>query len=113
MKSLQQFINESSIDKKVRYQFEEELRDNNNEKINYNFLDSNKGWLLTFIGEPNQNDTDFMKICIDLLNKTKLWKSEKGNDTFGFYKKINKEKRPIIYIAEKDYLESIKKDLQN
>lgn len=110
MKSLQNFINES-IDKKIRYQLEEELRNNNKEKINYNFSDSNKGWLLTFIGEQNQNDTEFMKNCYDLLNKTSIW--QKIKKEIGSYHKINKEKRPIIYIADKDYLESIKKDLEN
>lgn len=113
MKNLVQFLYESqSNDKKLRYQLEKELRDNNKEKINYGFTDSSNGWLLTFIGDVNENDTEFISKCWDLINKTLISGDEFKKHNLMQYKKINKYKRPILYIAQKDYMISIKKDLE-
>jgi len=105
MKCIKDFINESlnnGISK-----VEELIRklDNNNE-LHFNSSDK----MITFVGEKNEDQTDFESKILSLLGKGKINLKDLNLDIF---RKINKDKCPVFYIADKDYLKSIKKDLEN
>jgi hypothetical protein len=66
--------------------------------------------MITFVGEKNEDQTDFESKILSLLGKGKINLKDLNLDIF---RKINKDKCPVFYIADKDYLKSIKKDLEN
>lgn len=88
-------------------QLEEKIKnlDKNNE-LHFNC----NGKMITFVGDKNEDQTNFESKIIGILNKIGIKFKENNIDTF---RKINDEKCPVYYIADKDYLEKIKKDLEN
>ena len=109
MKCIKDFINESlneSINDGIAKIEEISRKLYNNKELHFNVSDK----MITFVGEKNEDQTDFENKILKLLEKGKI--NLKGFN-LGIFRKINKDKCPVFYIADKDYLESIKKDLAN
>lgn len=115
MKSLNQFINEDFAHKSIA-KLEEELHNLNKEQVFKDFKDKDLRFnvgnkMITFIGNEKEDQQTFYDKVIAAIQKCNIdFKREnleilKGN--------LNNEKQPVVYIGLKDYLESIKKDLEN
>lgn len=102
MKTLKEFINESN---NIITKLSEELKKNIKD-VHFNISDK----MITFVGEKNENQTDFEANIIKAINKCGIDFKKNNLTTF---RKINNDKCPVFYIGDKDYLESIKKDLEN
>ena len=111
MKTLKEFINESINN--IINQLAEEinkldkenlLKDFKDKELNYNIADK----MITFIGNKNEDIQAFDDKVFTILHNCKT--KQNGLSRF---RKVNQEKQPVVYIGLKDYLESIKKDLEN
>lgn len=111
MKKLKEYIINESINDMISTLEEEIKKVKKDDKINMNV----SGNMIIFFGEKNEKQTEFdNKIWFgskSILEQCPSWKKFHMDKSYlKFFRKVNDEKVPVVYIGSKEDIQNIEKE---